>query len=109
MKNKSKLKLIVLITISHAILSLFLFVKAYSMGMRRFLDTGGMPSYTEKVLSVSSNIILSPIFYPMVKRHSPILKIFPGSLGYIPIMLNSLFWASCLVLIISKFKGLAKK
>ena len=75
----------------HAAASWALFRSAFSMGMSRF-DTGGPKSLLEAALETSSKVLLSPVF--MAATASARLRpLFPGLLGYLPLLLNSLVWA----------------
>lgn len=88
----------------HAIISFGLFLHVFSAGMSRF-DTGELPSLGEKVLSIFSTIMLSPIFYPLsIWGGKTFHNIFHGILGYIPLLLNSFIWALAIYWIIKKVK-----
>jgi hypothetical protein len=75
----------------HAGLSWALFLSAFSIGMHQF-DTGAPDSLLQTVVETSSNVLLSPVFTAVVesKRLRPL---FPGLLGYFPLLLNSAVWA----------------
>ena len=75
----------------HAAASWALFLSAFSVGMSRF-DTGGPKSFLETALEASSNVLLNPVFVP-VTSSARLRPFFPGLLGYVPLLLNSLVWA----------------
>jgi hypothetical protein len=82
-----------IVTILHALLTAGTMLLLFSIGMRRF-DTGDSQGVDEKVLEILFNILSLPIYYLIVNwtpksAHS----IFPGLLGYIPLILNSLLWS----------------
>jgi len=99
--NKLSIKLFVIIAAFHGILSYFLLFKSLSIPLRSLC---AQASSSEKVVSLLSDIMLYPIFMPMIKWNIPFEKIFPGYLVHIPIILNSLVWAYCILVVINKLK-----
>lgn len=75
----------------HAAASWALFLSVFSMSMNRF-DTGGPKSLLETALETSSNVLLSPVFIA-VTASDRLRPLFPGLLGYLPLLLNSFVWA----------------
>ena len=75
----------------HAAASWALLLSAFSMGMSR-LDTGEPKSLLETALETSSNVLLNPVFMA-VTTSARLGPLFPGLLGYLPLLLNSLVWA----------------
>ena len=96
--------ILISLTLIHAIVSFGVFLKDFSAGMSRF-DTGQLPSLGEKTLGIFSTILLYPIFYPLSKWGGKIfLNIFPGILGYIPLLFNSFIWALAIYWVIKQVK-----
>src|SRR5687768_5721589 len=75
----------------HATSSVGAFLACFSQSMGRF-DTGGPATAFENVACTTAAVLLSPIATLMVRwEFAPIF--FPGLLGYIPVLANSLLWA----------------
>ena len=80
-------------TLVHAGLSIAALPLAFSAGMARF-DTGHVPTLIEKVLDASVLVLYFPLVHlsDLVPR-----EWFPGLWGYLPVFLNSAFWAVLLI------------
>ena len=77
------------LTLVHAILSIGALPLAFSAGMARS-DSGLAPTLTEKVLDASVLVL----YFPWVHLAHQIPRgLFPGLWGYLPVFLNSAFWA----------------
>ncbi|MBL0226352.1 MAG: hypothetical protein IPQ16_12540 [Geobacteraceae bacterium] len=98
----------ILITICHATLTWLLFMLSFRMSMSRF-DSGipGMPG--EHTLSKAAEIMMWPLITPILHWHPKwFYQVFPGLLGYIPLLLNSLLWALVIVWLWRRFAGTSR-
>ena len=76
----------------HAVSSVGAFLICFDQGMDRF-DTGGQATAFERLACAMAAVLLSPICTLMVRwKFASIL--FPGLLGYVPVLANSLVWAA---------------
>jgi len=94
-----------LITICHAMLTWLFFMLSFRMGMSR-LDSGppGMPG--EHVLSRAAEIMMWPLITPLLHWQPKLFyRAFPGLLGYIPLLLNSLIWALVIMWLWRRIQG----
>ena len=85
---------ILLITIGHALLTVYLILQSFSMVMTRFDIGDTTRSASEKIINGLGEILMWPLFSPLTRwcgRWGT--NLFSGLLGYIPILLNSLIWA----------------
>jgi len=88
---------IILITIGHATLTCLLFLQSFRMGMSRF-DSGATAMSGERLLSGVVEIMMWPLITPIMHWQPKwFYRVFPGLLGYIPLLLNSLIWAFVIV------------
>jgi hypothetical protein len=78
-------------TIVHAGTSVALFFRDLSLVMARF-DSGLPPSSVEQIISSASTALLWPVF-TAATRSSRIVVLFPGILGWVPLVANSALWA----------------
>jgi len=86
-----------LITLCHALLTWLLFLQAFRLGMSRF-DAGAPTTLTERSISAAAEIMMWPLCAPLLRWQPKTLNhLFPGLLGYIPLLLNSLLWALVIV------------
>jgi hypothetical protein len=86
------------ITVAHAALSFLLFMAAFGASMGRF-DSGEAATAGERILDFVAEILLWPLFAPLTHWGGrSVDAVFPGVLGYIPLLLNSLLWAFAIVL-----------
>jgi hypothetical protein len=84
------------ITLIHAALSMVVFLRDFSLGMRRF-DTGADPTTLERVIHTTSQILFLPLFTPFVRHGGNMFhQVFGGILGYVPLLLNSLVWGTAI-------------
>lgn len=84
-------KFLVPFVVVHNIVSVSVFLAAFTRGMARF-DTGGEPTFVERAADFLSEILLSPLF--MLVTSSRVLRAaFPGVLGWAPLLANSILWA----------------
>ena len=75
----------------HATSSVGAFLICFDQGMDRF-DTGASPTAFEHLACGMGAVLLSPIATLIVRwEFAPIY--FPGLLGYLPVLANSLVWA----------------
>lgn len=87
------------LTLGHAALSFVLFIASFGSTMSRF-DTGQAASAGERLLETVAEILLWPIFAPLAHWGGrSVNALFPGVLGYVPLLLNSLLWALAIVLL----------
>ena len=89
-----KKKTIVLLstTVLHFGLTVSLFLAEFSAGMNRF-EAGTTSTAGDSLLHFVAITLMWPIFYPMVNWGGQFAsKFFPGILGYVPMLLNSLIW-----------------
>jgi hypothetical protein len=77
----------------HAGTSLWLLLRDFGAGMAR-LDSGLPASNVERIISVASTVLLTPLFIGAV-RSGRIGSLFPGLLGWLPLFANSALWAIC--------------
>ena len=75
----------------HAATSIWLFMMDFSRGMSRF-DSGLAPSWVDSLLARLSNVFLSPLFV-LLARSKVGSAAFPGILGLLPVLANSVLWA----------------
>jgi hypothetical protein len=87
------------LTLGHAALSFVLFMASLGSAMSRF-DTGAAATAGERVLETVAEILLWPIFAPLAHWGGRnVDALFPGVLGYVPLLLNSLLWALAIALL----------
>ena len=99
-----KFKILISLTLIHATISVILFLKSFTYGMNSF-ETGEFPSVSGKILELISTIFLCPLFYPLSKWGGKgTHNIFPGLLGYIPLIINSIIWAIIIYWIMKKLR-----
>jgi len=97
--------IIVGLSIVHLFLSAFLFVSSF----RIILDPDDPPrTRYESMAGATAKVLMFPVFDPICVR-TPIGRLFPGVLGYIPMYLNSFAWASVGYVGLLGFVRLAKK
>ena len=75
----------------HALASLFTFVESFAIGMARF-DTGAATGTAETVLLRASQVLLFPLV-TLIFRLKGADSFFPGLLGLLPVLANSLLWS----------------
>jgi len=93
---------VTLLTIVHFGLTFVLFLMDFSVGMSQF-DTGDDPTIIENALHVAATVMMWPIFEPMAKWGGHfVAQLFPGVLGYIPMLTNSLVWGLAVWLILGR-------
>ncbi len=85
----------------HAAVSVSIFIWSFTLGMQRF-DSGETETQLEMVLSFLSNVLYFPIVH---LSHMAPKGIFPGLVGYIPVLLNSFLWAYLLIFICKKLNA----
>ena len=85
-----KLFLMVFVLV-HSAVSVFLLLRSFSLGMARF-DSGASPTAMESLVEHLSDILLSPVFTLTVRSHAASV-LFPGLLGWLPVVANSILWA----------------
>ena len=96
---------IILITIGHATVTLILFLRHFGMGMSRFEAPTPITSQ-ERVLGGIVEVLMWPVFAPLTHWGGKWANnLFPGLLGYIPFLLNSLVWALVVVWFWRKIRG----
>ena len=78
-------------TAAHAALTVFLFLVTFNRGMSRF-DTGAPPTPADNVLESASTVLIFPLG-TLAMRWDLAPVFFPGLLGYLPVVANSLVWA----------------
>ncbi len=75
----------------HAVVTWLMFLVVFGRGMSRF-DSGAPPTVADAALESASTILLSPLAtLAMQWDFAP--AFFPGLLGYVPVVANSLLWA----------------
>jgi hypothetical protein len=77
--------------IVHAGTSVALFLCDLSLGMARF-DSDLPPSGFERFVSIASTVLTSPVF-TAATRCDRLAVLFPGLLGWLPLVANSALWA----------------
>ena len=75
----------------HATLSVGVFLMCFSQSMAR-LDTGESAKVFEHLACGVAAVLLSPIG-TLIVRWKFASTLFPGLLGYLPVLANSLLWA----------------
>jgi hypothetical protein len=75
----------------HAGVSAVSLLWAFSLSMSRF-DTGAPPTTTESAVAVVSTILSSPLFTTL-QHWQRANTLFPGLLGWLPLIANSALWA----------------
>src|SRR5262245_16636601 len=75
----------------HASLSVWLAAIAFTQGMDRF-ESGLPATFGEKTIELVSGILLSPVF-KLATKSRLLRDLFPGLLGYLPMLANSVLWA----------------
>ena len=75
----------------HALASMFTFVESFALGMARF-DTGAEAGTEETVLLQASQVLLFPLV-TLIFRFEGAGSFFPGLLGLLPVIANSLLWS----------------
>jgi hypothetical protein len=87
-----KLIMITGLAACHFVVSMAAFFLSFAGGMSRF-ETGMPPSTSKAALEMVSSVLLFPVF-PFVVSIIP--KAVPSSFQYVPFLLNSLLWGTCL-------------
>jgi hypothetical protein len=64
---------------------------AFTRGMDRF-DSGMAPTFGERAVEFLSDLLLSPVF-KLTTKSRLLRELFPGLLGYLPLLANSALWA----------------
>jgi len=89
---------IVGVAVLHFALTVFLFISSFHIVM----DPGDPPATTYQTIAAPvAHVLMWPVFVPLC-AHTPVGRLFPGLLGYIPMFINSLVWAIPLVLIFER-------
>lgn len=99
MKKKTKIILIVVITILHLALAISVMLASFEIVMDKF-DTGAPLSTRERILVTASQVLLSPLFYPLGSGRIFLINL--SFLGAPLILLNSLAWAWAIVFLIDR-------
>lgn len=84
---------IAITTLLHAALSVGVFLLSFTQGMARF-ETGAGSTWNGQALYATSAVLYFP--FMQLAQLAP-RDWFPGLLGYVPVLLNSFFWAVLLV------------
>ena len=84
-------KFVLWFTLGHAIVSVAAFAWSFSLGMANF-DDGAPEGPGEAVLHAFSQTLLFPIFTGFTRLPAAQF-LFPGVLGWLPLVANSVFWA----------------
>ena len=92
------------ITIIHFGISFGLFLIAFSIVMS-WHDHGQPFTLYQNIIMTVSNVLLWPIFYPLVTWYGGKARIFHGLWGYILLVANSFVWALVIYWIYSKIKS----
>ena len=91
---KRPILFIAVASLLHGGLTMLLFLLSFSHGMSRF-ETGAQPAFWANVLQFVATFLTWPILYPLSKWGGPFFtQAFPGLLGYVPLLLNSLTWGT---------------
>jgi len=98
---KARLGTIAVLTGLHFVLSIILFLVTISLGMARF-ETAAAATTGQLILDSVAMIMLNPVFIPVAFTYP---HAFPGLLGYVPMLANSLVWA---LLLLAAGTGLAR-
>ncbi len=88
---RSRTLFLVCFTLGHALLTVSLFLLAFRQALRAF-ETNEPPGPAAATIGVAAEVLRWPVVEPLV-RWGP-AWLFPGPLGYIPILANSLVWAA---------------
>ena len=99
MKKKTKIILIVVIAILHLALAISVMLASFEIVMDKF-DTGAPLTNRERVLVTASQVLLSPLFYPLGSGRIFLINL--SFLGPFLILLNSLAWAWAIVFLIDR-------
>jgi hypothetical protein len=95
--NRKRIIALLLLTLGHAVLSFGLFLISFSHSLSRFDMRAAEPKIAtagERALEVVVEILLWPLFAPLTQFGGRwVNAVFPGLLGYIPLLLNSFVWA----------------
>ena len=86
-----KRKFLLIFTVIHALASMFTFVESFALGMARF-DTGAEAGAAGTVLLYAGQALLFPLV-TFIFGLEGAGSFFPGLLGWLPVLANSLFWA----------------
>ena len=85
---------ILLITLGHAFLTVYLILQSYSMVMTRIDIEDATRSASEMIINGLGEILMWPLFAPLTRWCGRwVTNLFSGPLGYISILLNSFIWA----------------
>ena len=99
MKKKTKIILIVVIAILHLALAITVMLASFEIVMDKF-DTGAPLSTREQIVVTASQVLLSPLFYPLGSGRIFLINL--SFLGPFLILLNSLAWAWAIVFLIDR-------
>jgi hypothetical protein len=99
MKKKTKIILIVVISILHLALAITVMLASFEIVMDKF-DTGAPLSTREQIVVTASQVLLSPLFYPLGSGRIFLINL--SFLGPFLILLNSLAWAWAIVFLIDR-------
>jgi len=99
MKKKTKIILIVVISILHLALAITVMLASFEIVMDKF-DTGAPLTNQERVVVTASQVLLSPFFYPLGSGRIFLINL--SFLGPALILLNSLAWAWVIVFLIDR-------
>ena len=99
-KDNKKILVIGVIAIIHAALSLAMYISPLGYVMDRF-DHGSSVTIGEKLVGAISIVISLPIFYPLITSEFGKTYL-SGIFAYMPLLLNSLFWAIAIYWILVK-------
>lgn len=83
---------ILILTVLHAALSFGLFLITFGTGMAR-MEAGAAPTWPEKILEAAVLVL----YFPFMHLARLVPDWFSGFWGYLPLLVNSLFWAVVLV------------
>jgi len=82
---------VLIFAVLHCITSLWLFFLDFGRALSH-IDSPRTPTLGERVVSGPSTLLLSPIV-PLAASSKQISSLFPGLLGYVPWVANSVLWA----------------
>jgi hypothetical protein len=87
-----KIIAVLVFTVLHAALSFGLFLFTFSTGMAR-MEAAAEPTLPEKILEAAVQVL----YFPFMHLARLVPGWFSGLWGYLPLLVNSLFWAVVLV------------
>lgn len=93
-RRMKRLVAILALTFTHLSLYMLCFLRSFSLGMARF-DAGEVArSLPEQIYHGLAVVLAWPLYAPLFKWGTPwAVRLFPGALAYIPMLLNSYIWA----------------